>query len=72
VPTHHLIEYRTGGPTSVDNGTLRCGDHHRSFESALGWFVNMHDGLAWWTPPRWPDPHQQPITSTAHDRCDGC
>jgi hypothetical protein len=27
--THHLIKFAHGGPTSVDNGTLLCGRHHR-------------------------------------------
>jgi hypothetical protein len=65
---HHVIEYQNGGPTSVDNGTLLCGYHHRSFEAA-GWAVAIHDGLPWWTPPRWIDPEQRPIRNKMHDRC---
>jgi hypothetical protein len=33
--THHLTRYRDGGPTSVDNGALLCGRHHR-YVHALG------------------------------------
>ncbi len=65
---HHVVEYRTGGPTSVDNGTLLCGHHHRSFEQA-GWAVAIVDGTAWWTPPTWIDPQQRPVRNTAHDHC---
>jgi hypothetical protein len=65
---HHVIEYRNGGPTTVDNGALLCGYHHRSFEQA-GWSITMHHGLPWWTPPRWLDPDQRPIRNTMHDRC---
>jgi hypothetical protein len=65
---HHVIEYQAGGPTSVDNGTLLCGYHHRSFDQ-LGWTVDMRDGTPWWTPPRWIDPDQRPIRNTAHDHC---
>jgi hypothetical protein len=32
---HHLIRFRHGGPTSVDNGALLCGRHHR-YVHALG------------------------------------
>jgi hypothetical protein len=49
---HHVIEYQDGGPTSLDNGTLLCGYHHRTFEQ-LGWTVYMHDGNPEWIPPPW-------------------
>jgi hypothetical protein len=65
---HHVIEYRHGGPTSIDNGTLLCGYHHRNFEHT-GWTVNIIDGLPWWTPPTWIDAAQQPVRNTAHDHC---
>jgi hypothetical protein len=65
---HHVTEYRNGGPTSIDNGALLCGYHHRTFETA-GWSIAMLDGQAWWTPPTWIDPDQQPIRNTMHDRC---
>jgi hypothetical protein len=65
---HHVIEYQHGGPTSVDNGTLLCGHHHRSFEQA-GWAVTIRDGLPWWTPPKWIDPEQRPVRNRVHDRC---
>ena len=32
---HHLIRFRDDGPTSVDNGALLCGRHHR-YVHALG------------------------------------
>jgi uncharacterized protein DUF222/HNH endonuclease len=34
--THHVIPWRAGGPTSLNNLTLLCGHHHRSFEQAAG------------------------------------
>jgi hypothetical protein len=60
---------RTTAP-ATDNGTLLCGYHHRNFE-AIGWTVNIIDGLPWWTPPTWLDPAQQPVRNTAHDHCNG-
>src|SRR3954453_10997486 len=53
--THHVLEFRNGGPPPVDNGVLLCGHHHRSFEHA-GWTIHIIDGQPWWTPPRWLDP----------------
>src|SRR4051794_25380594 len=64
--THHVLEFRNGGPTTVDNGVLLCGHHHRTFEHA-GWTIHIIDGQPWWTPPRWIDPHQRPVRNTAHD-----
>jgi len=63
---HHVLEFGNGGPTTVDNGVLLCGHHHRSFEQA-GWAVTIIDGQPWWTPPRWLDPDQRPIRNTTHD-----
>jgi hypothetical protein len=33
--THHLTRFRHGGPTSINNGALLCGRHHR-YVHALG------------------------------------
>ena len=62
--THHVISWRAGGPTSLDNLTLVCGHHHRSFEKT-GWTCQIHNGLPYWTPPPWLDPDQTPRRNTA-------
>jgi hypothetical protein len=62
--THHVIGWRAGGPTSLDNLTLLCGHHHRTFERS-GWTCQMNYGLPHWTPPRWLDPHHTPRRNTA-------
>ena len=56
----HIIDHTDGGPTSVDNGMLLCGHHHREYVRQ-GWTVHLVDGRPRWTPPRWIDPHQKPI-----------
>ena len=57
---HHLTEWQHGGTTSTDNGTLLCGNHHRTFQ-AMGWkSISIH-GVPHWIPPTWTDPHQTPI-----------
>ncbi len=59
---HHIWEFVDGGPTSIDNGTLTCGYHHRTFER-LGWQVVMRDGRPAWIPPPWIDPARVPRTN---------
>jgi hypothetical protein len=56
---HHIRAWMDGGPTDLDNLTLLCGPHHRSFEQQ-GWTCLVKDKLPWWIPPAWIDPHQKP------------
>ncbi|WP_375499498.1 DUF222 domain-containing protein [uncultured Jatrophihabitans sp.] len=58
----HIIDYINGGPTTVANGMLLCGFHHREYVRQ-GWTVRLVDGRPEWTPPRWIDPEQKPIRS---------
>jgi hypothetical protein len=62
---HHVIAWADGGPTSVDNGTLLCGHHHRE-HSGLGWSCAMINGTPHWSPPSWIDPTRTPRINTAH------
>ena len=62
----HIHPYATGGPTTVDNGTLLCGDHHRRFDNDNGWRCVMIDGIPHWIPPPWIDPTQTPRRNRAH------
>ena len=63
---HHVREFANGGRTSVDNGALLCGYHHREF-AALGWSCRMIDGVPHWTAPDWLDPTRTPRRNTTHD-----
>lgn len=58
---HHV----TGGPTSIDNGTLLCGFHHRQHQKQ-GWTCRMINGIPHWIPPTWLDPTRTPIRNTMH------
>jgi hypothetical protein len=62
---HHIVGWRAGGPTDLDNLTLLCGHHHRSFETA-GWECVMLDSRPHWRPPAWLDPQRRPRRNTAH------
>lgn len=57
---HHIRSWLDGGPTDVDNLTLVCGYHHRSFDQR-GWTCTMIKGLPHWTPPEWIDPQRRPL-----------
>ncbi|MEO9139152.1 MAG: HNH endonuclease signature motif containing protein, partial [Jatrophihabitans sp.] len=62
---HHLTDYATGGPTSVNNGTLVCGHDHRE-RIRQGWTANLINGRVGWTPPSWIDPTREPRYNTLH------
>lgn len=57
---HHVTEWQDSHRTSIDDGCLLCGYHHREFEQ-LGWRVIMTTGRPTWIPPRWLDPEQRPV-----------
>jgi hypothetical protein len=52
---HHITDVAISRRTSVDDGTLLCGYHHRE-----------HPKLGW-TPPAWIDPTQTPRRNRTHD-----
>jgi hypothetical protein len=56
---HHITPWSQGGRTDIDNLTLVCKQHHRTFEKHQ-WRCEMRDGLPYWIPPAWCDPEQTP------------
>src|SRR5262249_12407760 len=62
---HHIIAWHDGGETSIENGTLVCPYHHRSFEQ-LGYHCVMLDRIPHRIPPAWIDPTQTPIRNHTH------
>jgi hypothetical protein len=65
--THHVLDHAKGGPTTVANGTLLCGHHHRHFQQ-LGWTCSMREGRPEWTPPAWLDPARTPRHNRAYEQ----
>jgi hypothetical protein len=63
---NHITEWQYGHRTSIDDGALLCGFHHREFEK-LGWKCVMLDGIPHYIPPYWLDHEQKPQRNTAHD-----
>ncbi len=63
---HHITDFAISRRTSVDDGTLLCGFHHRE-HPALGWTCRMIDGVPHWTPPAWLDPQQTPRRNRTHE-----
>lgn len=61
----HVTDWKDTGRTSVDDGHLACGFHHRL--KADGWQTVMLDGLPHWIAPAWLDPTRTPQRNRLHD-----
>lgn len=58
--THHINPWSNGGPTTIDNGVLLCGTHHRQIHNS-DWEVRLgHDRRPEFIPPRHLDPERKP------------
>ncbi|MEO7285479.1 MAG: DUF222 domain-containing protein [Jatrophihabitantaceae bacterium] len=57
---HHIIPWREGGRTDLNNLVLLCDHHHDRIETS-DWQIIMCDGLPWFIPPAIHDPEQRPI-----------
>jgi len=64
--SHHVTDFAITRRTSVDDGTLLCGFHHRE-HPGLGWTCQMTDGIPYWTAPTWIDPTQTPRRNRMHE-----
>ncbi|HEU5267601.1 MAG TPA: DUF222 domain-containing protein, partial [Jatrophihabitans sp.] len=62
---HHVEPWAVSKNTSLDNGAMVCGFHHRTFER-LGWTCIMQDGRPAWIPPPHIDPQQKPMRNHLH------
>ena len=57
---HHVIPWWSGGKTSLDNGVLLCGFHHRLYDIGT-WAIRFaSDGIPEAVPPTWVDVRQRP------------
>jgi hypothetical protein len=50
---HHVIEWRHGGGTTIDNVVMLCRAHHDHIH-ATEWTIDMSTGIPEFVPPRWP------------------
>jgi hypothetical protein len=67
---HHIRHWADGGPTTLANGVLLCGAHHRLVEHG-DWEVRLAaDGIPQFRPPPWIDPHRRPRRNHLHDHPD--
>ncbi len=64
---HHIIAWADGGPTTIDNGAMICGYHHRTFDK-LGWQCITLHGRPAWIPPPHVDPQQRPRRNPLHEK----
>lgn len=63
---HHVVWWRHGGTTDVENLALVCTRHHTEIHSGV-WTLLMRDGVPWAVPPRWMDPTGTPRRNTLPD-----
>jgi hypothetical protein len=63
---HHAPDHALTGRTTIAEGTLVCGYHHREHQKR-GWQVIIENGQPYWIPPPWIDPARTPIRNTIHD-----
>ncbi|GEP28073.1 HNH endonuclease [Cryobacterium levicorallinum] len=54
---HHVVPWRKGGLTNIDNAVLICNAGHASIETS-GWDIDMRDGRPWVRGPLIFDPTQ--------------
>jgi len=57
---HHIVEWKKGGRTSVDDGVLLCRHHHMLLHNNHWRILRRPDGY-WLRPPRERDPDQKLI-----------
>uniref|UniRef100_UPI000379E63C HNH endonuclease signature motif containing protein n=1 Tax=Actinopolymorpha alba TaxID=533267 RepID=UPI000379E63C len=58
---HHVRSWLEGGPTTLSNGALLCGHHHRLIHQDT-WQVQLAaDGMPEFIPPEWIDQQRNPI-----------
>jgi hypothetical protein len=62
---HHVIPWRHGGETHVDNGVLLCWYHHRTIDTS-GWNIRMIKGVPQVRAPHWIDPERRWRTPERH------
>lgn len=62
---HHIIPWKDGGVTSVDNGVLCCSLHHHYLHER-GWTVRLEGSIAWFTPPYSEDITRRERQNTFH------
>jgi Domain of unknown function (DUF222)/HNH endonuclease len=57
---HHVVPWWNGGTTSLGNGVLLCGFHHRLYDAGTWTITFTSVGIPESTPPPWIDPDQRP------------
>jgi hypothetical protein len=62
---HHVVEWKDGGPTRVENLALLCGRHHRIVHHTA-WEARMTNGRPEFIPPTYLDPLRTPRTNPVH------
>lgn len=67
---HHVVWWRHGGRTDIDNLVLLCQRHHTEVHAGL-WRLQMVDGTCWAVPPPTLDPERTPRRNIYWEAVDG-
>ncbi|MHA7175659.1 HNH endonuclease signature motif containing protein [Arthrobacter sp. Sr24] len=62
---HHVIPWREGGETNLNNAALLC-QHHHTLVHHSQWQVHIINGTPWFTPPWVVDPTQTKLRNNFH------
>ncbi|TCO40638.1 HNH endonuclease signature motif containing protein, partial [Actinocrispum wychmicini] len=63
--SHHVLEWRKGGPTKLQNLALLCTHHHRLIHHS-DWQAEMVNGRPQFIPPPYVDPSRTPRRNHIH------
>lgn len=63
---HHVIAWWNGGATSLGNGVLLCGYHHRLYDDQIWQIRFAADATPESIPPDWLDRQRRPIRHTRY------
>lgn len=58
---HHILAWSKGGPTTLANGVLLCGHHHRVIHQGRRTVRIAGDGKPEFIPPHYIDPDRHPL-----------
>lgn len=64
---HHIQHWAQGGPTTLENLVLLCGQHHRLIHRSE-WEVELVNGVPYFTPPAYVDPGRAARRNFLHHR----
>lgn len=63
---HHIVPWKDGGLTDIDQMVLLCGRHHTAHHAGV-YDIEMRNGIPWVRLPSWRDVTRPWLRNTSHD-----